>query len=350
MPRTFRCQVLYSDAPSVAAWRITAPYLNLESDIEFHFSKSYDDHKKGTRPDGLVDAVLLQRPSDKVALAFIQDMNEFGVTTIIETDDDLENVPFTNPVHKFMNDKNKRAYYYGECLKAAKYLHVSTPELKKGDKSTVFYNAVKLSKYVGRDEIRREFREKHNIPKENKIILWSGSTTHYDSLILIVDIIKELLKDEKITVVLISNLEFLSGIGFEPHDNLIFTPFVSFEESYKLPAIADIVLVPLPKNAFNACKSELKCIEAGAWKVPTICSMVNPYIRFFENSKSGCSIITKEKTKYWIKAVRDLIDNPFLYKVMSDRAYRAVEETYNLEIVNKQRAKWWQKLKVLKYS
>ncbi len=207
-----------------------------------------------------------------------------------------------------------------------------------------------------KSDIRNDFRAKHSVPAENTILLWQGSTTHYSSLILIKDAIDELLKDDKITIVLISNLEWLMSIGFKPHKKLIISGWVEFKDAYKLPALADISLVPLPNSKFNSCKSELKILESAAWKVPCIASSVAPYKRFHKLSNGGCLLIdnipnnwirqrSNYKNKQWINAVYSLIDNPDLYKSIVDKAYKAIEETYSLEVINKQRLEFWNKLK-----
>ncbi len=135
------------------------------------------------------------------------------------------------------------------------------------------------------------------------------------------------------------------SIGFRKHKNLIISGWVEFKDAYKLPAQADISLVPLPKSKFKSGKSELKILESGAWRVPSIASDTAPYRRFFELSKGGCVLVKKEKTKYWLHEIHNLIDNPNLRESIASKAYKAIEETYSLEVINKQRLEFWEKLK-----
>ncbi len=90
---------------------------------------------------------MMQRPVDKLQLQFIKEFKKRGGIVICETDDDLENVPYTSPVYQSMYDEHRRAHVYSECMKEATYVHVSTPQLKKGDNYHVFMNAIDLSKY-----------------------------------------------------------------------------------------------------------------------------------------------------------------------------------------------------------
>lgn len=327
--RAMRVLIIYSDAESCASYRVRQPYGNIKVGIEFKFSKDLGDAWYGENNKKMVDAVIFQRPVDPLALQFIKEFNAKGGITIVETDDDLDNVPFSNPVHEMV--KGRLQNIYRECIKEAKYLHVSTPELAVGNKSTVFYNAIDLSKYT------------IPLPQHYNTVIWTGSSTHYDSLELIKPVIKELLK-EGVNVILMSNKQWLLTM-FEEQEGLHLLDYVKFDEYYVIPSMAYISLTPLPYNKFNICKSELKILESAAWKVPCVSSDIAAYRRFNKLSCGGNVLVKKERTKDWMKAIHSLLDNPFLYKSCSEKSYQCVVDHYELGVINKKRAEWWQSLK-----
>ncbi len=346
-----RVLVIMSDAESCASYRIKQPYFNLVSDIEFKFSKNLGDAFESENKLW-ADAVILQRPVDTLQLKFIKEFNEAGGITIVETDDDLSNVPYSNPVHSII--KNGAGKIYRECLRHSKYIHCSTEELMMGDKSTVFHNAIDLRKY------------KEPLGKDDRCkVFWSGSTTHMDSLVLIKPVIEELLSNGT-NVTLMSNKQWIQSI-VKPHEHLSIIDYVPFDQYAKVISMASLCLVPLPDNKFNRCKSELKILESAAWKIPSVASAIAPYLRFDKISNGGCvivkteqklagvsnyanSLLRKENNKKWIHAIYGLLDNPVLYKEVAEKAYRAVETHYELSVVNKKRLEWWSRLKEQKIS
>src|ERR1017187_9162790 len=105
-----RVLIIVSSAASCANMRIFEPYMNLKTDIEFMFDNKLDNvwDKDGKIA---VDCVVFQRNTDPLVVRFMKE-SKGKITTIVETDDDLENVPFSSPVYKFMYDDHKRAKVY----------------------------------------------------------------------------------------------------------------------------------------------------------------------------------------------------------------------------------------------
>ncbi len=331
---------LYADEYGCGNFRIIQPYKTIQSDINFLVCKEWG--QSGITDTDQLSGVLFQRPTNEDILTFIKTLKSEGKIVVCETDDDLSNVPHHNYFHSVI--KEGYGKIYEECLREATYVHVSTPQLVKSSKYIVFPNAVDLKKYTGRAELRKSFCEKHNINPDNKIVQWSGSSSHSDSLELIKGVVEELTKDKNITVVLSSNKTWLQSLGFKEKENLILPAWTPFADAYKVPAIADICLAPLTDNVFNTKKSELRLIEAGAWRVPSVASPTVPYQRFEKVSNGGCIIIRKERQKYWVETVYELIENEYLYDSIAEKSYICVLENYNLEIVNKNRAAWWMKV------
>lgn len=312
-----------SDKEAPGSYRVIEPYSSIESDIKFIVSNNLDhawidDHK-------MVDAVLIQRSTDPLVLRFIKEFKAEGGITVFETDDDIDNIPRSSPYYK-----GEGREFYRECIKECDYLHVSTPELATGDKSVVFPNGINLKKYV------------NPLPKIPQSVGWQGSASHIESLQLIKPVIEELLNND-VKVVLTSNRQWLDKI-FKPHKNLIIEDWVPFELSHKLSSQCDVYLTPLPDNKFNRSKSEIKVLEAAAWKMPCVSSDVAPYRRFNELSNGGNVLVKKEKTKYWLDAIYCLLNDKQRYRQCADKSYICVKEKYNLEIINKQRSEFWKRV------
>ncbi len=267
--------IICNNHTACGEYRIFEPYQNLNSNIEF-VNWKFVYEKDVNKIDA--DVIVLQRPIDEKYLSFIKDFNATGRITVIETDDDMSNIPFSNPNHNVSRD---HSHIYHECLKEATYIHCSTPELALGNKYHVFHNAINLKKYI--EPLKKQYQ-----------VLWYGSQTHSASLDLIKPAIIELLNDG-VSVCLMSEKAWLEQM-FEPHDNLTMLDLI--------PSVA-------------------------------------PYIRFHEKSNGGNILVKKERTKNWLDAIYSLLDNQFLYDNLSSRSYMAVNETYNLEVVNKFRAQWW---------
>jgi glycosyltransferase involved in cell wall biosynthesis len=90
----------------------------------------------------------------------------------------------------------------------------------------------------------------------------------------------------------------------------------------------DIELAPLRDTQFNRGKSNLRYLEAGALKIPTVASDIGPY-----KSITGLKCSTTED---WIQALSTLIEREDVRKVKGLEAYRDVKENFNLKKIAKQ--------------
>ncbi len=306
--------------------RIYEPYQNLKVEgVEFVISDVIDTTFAN---DESIKAVLIQRADHEICPSYIRQMQKCGKIVVVETDDDISNIPPSNGYYSYYKSV---ANIYNECLKLADYVHTSTPELARSHKSVVFLNAANLKKY---DQSK---------PEETKAILFQGSPSHADSLELVKPAISELLSMGH-KVIMVSNLEWLKTIFKTPHPNLELRGWVETSEAHKIPLMGYINLTPLPKNKFNEAKSELKVLDAAVYGIPSVSSDIAPFRRFHEKSGGGNIIVKKERPRYWTEAILSLLENEELYKEKSRLSKQAVLEHYDLEIINKQRADWWKKI------
>lgn len=319
--------IIPCDNTAVGQYRCLMPYGKIKSDIQFIISNRLEHAWLSENDDDMVDAVLLQRPETQIMAQFARDFRAEGGIVVVESDDDISALPSSNPVfHLHKQEQHKdRLKWFNECVKAANYVHVSTPELKYGDKSVMFYNAIDLSRYTKPME-------------KNCDVAWQGSPTHADSLEIIRPVINELLK-KGYKVNLTSNKKWLESL-FSPHPNLTLTDTVPFELFHMIPSMARVNLAPLPDNRFNRSKSELRILQSAAWSIPSVSSMVAPYIRFNKLSDGG-NVLVKNRTKDWVKAVEKLLTDNELYDECSRKSKTCVQFNYDLELINKKRSAWW---------
>lgn len=99
----------------------------------------------------------------------------------------------------------------------------------------------------------------------------------------------------------------------------------------------DVCLVPLVKNTFNECKSELKLVEAGTMKKAVICSDVKPYNNWIVDGVNGLLIKPERNYIDWFVAIRKLILNPELATQMGEALHKTISENFNIDSHNKRR-------------
>ena len=99
----------------------------------------------------------------------------------------------------------------------------------------------------------------------------------------------------------------------------------------------DVCLVPLVKNDFNECKSELKIVEAGTMKKAVICSDVKPYNQWIQHGVNGFLVKPERNFIDWFTCMRKLILQPELITQMGEALYKTIQENFNIDEHNKKR-------------
>ena len=116
----------------------------------------------------------------------------------------------------------------------------------------------------------------------------------------------------------------------------------------------DVLLVPLQDNDFNACKSELKFVEAGIMDVAVIASNFGPYTigseNYFEkggviNENGNCVLIDNRKAhKEWAKVIEKLVKNPEHIVKLQENMTKHINENYSIDKMTAERAEWYKKI------
>jgi glycosyltransferase involved in cell wall biosynthesis len=156
---------------------------------------------------------------------------------------------------------------------------------------------------------------------------WVGGVTHEEDLKLIVDEIKGL--DCEFYICGYTPGEIWNRIrSMIPTAKIVEgTTVFEYGEVYRH---FDIVVAPLQDTKFNNCKSELKIIEASAYKKPIICSAVYPYL--FHEANDGVLFVHRNG---WRTAIQKLIDaGHSVRQSMGQSNYDYCQKHHNLSLHN----------------
>jgi glycosyltransferase involved in cell wall biosynthesis len=105
-------------------------------------------------------------------------------------------------------------------------------------------------------------------------------------------------------------------------------------------------------HIFNRVKSQLKVIEVGFYKKAIIASNVGPYTIDLKHAlkngqfSDGNALLVDEVKNHsdWAKNMKKLIDNPNFAYDLGQRLYETVKDTYDLNVVTKNRAELYKSL------
>lgn len=122
-------------------------------------------------------------------------------------------------------------------------------------------------------------------------------------------------------------------------------PILTYAEHYRE---CEVSLAPLKNNhMFNYMKSQLKFIEAGAYKCPVIASNFGPYtIDDLEGKLDGKQkgFLIDESTGNWYEKMRWYFDNPSAIEDHGNNLYEYIMTNYSIDVVNKKRIQLYKDL------
>jgi glycosyltransferase involved in cell wall biosynthesis len=134
------------------------------------------------------------------------------------------------------------------------------------------------------------------------------------------------------------------NVANEPYRRVWTKHISTYATNYNL---FDISLAPLETNMFNKVKSQLKVIEAGFHHKAIIAQDFGPYqldiknaIKYggeFDMTANGILIDPIKNHKDWYAAIKKLVKNPELIKVLQENLYNTVKDLYSIEKVTEDR-------------
>lgn len=103
-------------------------------------------------------------------------------------------------------------------------------------------------------------------------------------------------------------------------------------EYYKMFRHADIMLIPLVKNNFNAYKSNIKILEAAGKAIPVVVSDVNPYKGF------PSEVVNYATTRRdWIEHIKRLSESEELRNEQGVKLHEYCRKYFNFQDINERR-------------
>ena len=171
-----------------------------------------------------------------------------------------------------------------------------------------------------------------NIAKSDKTNLTlgylSGSNTHDKDFEIIEKPLLNLLKKyENLNLLIIGKLEF-SLKFFKFNERFKYYKFMPYEQFLTKLAGISINLVPLTNSDFNDAKSELKYIEAGLFKIPSILSSNYTHRKVISHNITG---ILVEEERNWFQMLENLINDSKLRKEVGVNSFTDVMKNYTFK-------------------
>jgi len=396
--------VLPSDKTGVGKFRSVDPHVFLQNlyPDDFHVDIDYEpkiNNIEYWKKYQIIHAHRTIGQDYNIAPQLIEWLKSIGIIVIVDLDDywlPTKEHPIHNIIVKHKIDEKIKAN-----LKAASYVTTTTEifanEIKKLNKNViVFPNAINP----------KELQFNQPTPPSDKIrVGWLGGSSHLHDLELLGDFVQKNSDiNDKLQYVICgfdtrgTVTEINPQTGEEkqrdilPHETVwvryeeIFTTnYKTIDDDYKkfllefkegeynsgnnLPYVRvwtkpvttyamnyskfDISLAPIKNHIFNVMKSQLKVIEAGFYKKALIASEIGPYtidlvhcLKNGEFNEEGNAILIPEGRNHsdWSKAIKKLVQNPEMIKILGERLYNTVKDKYDLNVVTKNRAEFYKSL------
>ena len=284
------------------------------------------------------DVMVVQRMMLEGNIRWLEIVRNLGVKIIYDLDDNLWNLPSSNPAKLFFAKEEHRRGLEA-CAEWADVFTVSTPTLKRVVESKWSHlrnvaskkpipvmlceNRVPLELYARQDGISSEH--------EGVVIGWSGSNTHAGDLIDIWKILHSILNEYPEV-----RIEFVGQeppLFFRQHPRVRVRPWVHISE-YPARSASwnwDIVLAPLEYHKFNKSKSGIRMQESGALRRPCLATDIEPYEDFVKRGSSELKYLLCSIPLHWETKLRELVKNASLRKELGDAMYENVKTNFAVE-------------------
>lgn len=307
------------------------------------------------------DIVIYHRPQEVTDLQFLLALKKKGKKIIYSNDDtykiDLEhNVAQRWRDNLDVKDKNEKARIhqkiinrYEEIAKramdASDRVIASTEFLAKEYKKTTAYKKVEVvPNFI--DALSWPKPKRNPDPEEVRIGL-SGSVARMEDAKEIEDALSKLAERDNVKFV-IQGFQSEKRLEDNPKLRSYIQPHIDFWKNFGEDKVEfhdyafplsyshalnnmqmDLMLIPRRDNYFNRCKSNLKFLEAGMLKVPTVCTQFldkgDPYSKDIKDGENGFLVHNEEE---FLKKAEKLVEDKSLRKKMGKKANEYVKDNY----------------------
>ena len=327
-----RILLLLDGMNGVSFHRLYTPYVKIQIDYGITVDVSVDQGEWADLPFEKYDCVVFNRWLGRLQYNILPILAKKKIPFIVDIDD-YWIIPKHNPAYKFYRAFIKNGIK--DSLHYADAVMVTTPQLEEKVKEfnenvTIIPNALDLNQSQWKSETEHPFT-----------IGWVGGLSHTEDLKLLTNKIKPICDKYGARFLMCGFHENVAdwatmekAITGEPRhkrpewfQTRVGTKANEFGKYY---SEIDICIAPLLPTNFNRYKSELKILEAAAYKLPIFVSSVEPYTNHRDNL--GCFFV---KNNDWSEIGKLIKKNKV--KEVGEINYHYCQEHHNLDTINKKR-------------
>lgn len=277
------------------------------------------------------DIVVVQRCCSRPQWDFIRTCRALGAKIIYDLDDDVWDLPESNPAHgplKAMRDG------FISCIQLTDVVTTSTRVLAKRIRQNVkqMVNRVtgkEIPIIVAENWIDERLYARP-MKRDRLIIGWSGSSSHIGDLPIVLEALESVHTERADALI-----EFR---GCEPTEelrrvkNFYHKPWCPVAEfSARMPVWGwSIALAPVTDHPFNDAKSNLKMIEAAYCGIPCLASWVKPYDDFTSHDPELRWLLCAGPST-WKPKLRELLHDDARREDLGLRMNRVMIENYSFQ-------------------
>ena len=323
----------------VAYHRLYVPLKRLAIDHEIDVNIAQDFQSKGLPELRKFDLVIFNRDLGDHHYNLLEYMAKHGIPYIVDIDDHWQ-LPRIHLHYKWAK-KNKVKQKVMDAIKYANGVTCASDELAAyirplNHKVNILPNALDLT-----DE--QWIQPRHDSDKVR--FGWVGGATHSEDMMIVGDSVRRILNDYEQAEFYFCGYDgstemssllyrFTSG---KMHDRVKVMDAMRVNEYGHHYRCFDVALAPLQDNKWNACKSELKVIEASAYGLPVIASNVKPYNTMPDNF--GVTLCNTSED--WYKVMASMIENSHRIKDAGEINETYCRAHYDLTEINNKRLKFY---------
>lgn len=159
---------------------------------------------------------------------------------------------------------------------------------------------------------------------------WFGGHSHYEDWTLLTPVLSDVMRKYPNIKLVIMGSKFAGTMKDIPEDRIEFHQWITTDAYPYKSAILDLdfAIIPLRDNKFNRCKSNIKWVEMGALKVPSVTSLVSPY-KEHATEENGVWI-EGNSAESWKVGISLITENAILRRSLGENAYNTVMSKFEI--------------------